>query len=310
MKHPFVLPASLWAKLFIYVIPVLVLACNGGERKAMETTNSGDIHISVDESFRPVIDSQISVFLSSHPNAHVHAHYKPEADCLRDLFHDSLTRMVITTRQMTSEEEKFFKDSLNFVPREGILAFDAVAVIVNNNAKDSIFTMDEIRDILSGTSKYKLRPVMDGTKATSTVRYAMDSILKGKPLGPNVTAAQSSEGVIDYVAKNDDAIGFIGVSWIGNPEDSNQISFLQKVRIASIQCVSCTRETYVKPYQGNIAEKRYPIVRSLYYVLKENFPGLGGGFVNFLQYERGQLIFRRAYLWPARMPFEVRQVEL
>jgi len=182
MKHPFVLPASLWAKLFIYVIPVLVLACNGGERKAMETTNSGDIHISVDESFRPVIDSQISVFLSSHPNAHVHAHYKPEADCLRDLFHDSLTRMVITTRQMTSEEEKFFKDSLNFVPREGILAFDAVAVIVNNNAKDSIFTMDEIRDILSGTSKYKLRPVMDGTKATSTVRYAMDSILKGKPL--------------------------------------------------------------------------------------------------------------------------------
>jgi phosphate transport system substrate-binding protein len=151
---------------------------------------------------------------------------------------------------------------------------------------------------------------MDGTNATSTVRYAIDSILKGKPLGNNVTAAQSSEGVIDYVAKNEDAIGFIGVNWIGNPEDSNQVSFLEKVRIASIECVSCGRETYVKPYQANIAERRYPMVRSLYYILRENFPGLGSGLVNFLQYERGQLIFRRAYLWPARMPFEVRQVEL
>ena len=151
---------------------------------------------------------------------------------------------------------------------------------------------------------------MDGLKATSTVRYAIDSILKGKPLGTNVTAAQSSEGVIDYVAKNDDAIGFIGVSWIGNPEDTGTVSFLQKVRIASIQCVSCGTETYVKPYQGNIAERRYPMVRSLYYILRENYSGLGSGLANFLMYERGQLIFRRAYLWPARMRFEVRQVQL
>ncbi len=310
MKHPFSSGGSLLAKLFLCAFPVLLAHCGNPNKIDQETTSSGTIHISVDESFRPVVDSQISVFLASHPNAQVNAHYKPEADCLRDLFRDSITRMVIVTRPMTLDEEKFLKDSLTFAPRQGLLAYDAVAVIVNNKTKDSIFTMDEIRDILGGTSKYPLRPVMDGTKATSTVRYAIDSVLKGKPLGKNVTAAESSEGVIDYVAKNEDAIGFIGVSWIGNPEDSNQVSFLQKVRIASIQCTSCSNETYVKPYQANIAEKRYPMVRSLYYILRENYAGLGSGFVNFLQYERGQLIFRRAYLWPARMPFEVRQVEL
>jgi phosphate transport system substrate-binding protein len=51
---------------------------------------------------------------------------------------------------------------------------------------------------------------------------------------------------------------------------------------------------------------RYPLVRGLSYILKENYEGLGSGFANFLIYERGQLIFRRAYLWPARMQFEVR----
>ena len=310
MKHPFISRTSLLAKLFVYFVPLFLAHCGSPNAGKRESTSSGEINISVDESFQPVIDSQISVFLSSFPNAKVNVHYKPEADCLRDLFRDSITRMVIVTRLMTPDEEKFFKDSLTYVPREEVIAYDAIAVIVNNKAKDSIFNMDDIRGILSGTSSYKLRPVMDGTKATSTVRYAIDSIMKGKPLGQNVTAAQTSQGVIDYVANNEDAIGFIGVSWIGNPEDPGQLSFLQKVRIASIQCATCTNETYVKPYQGNIAEKRYPMVRSLYYILRENYSGLGSGLANFLMYERGQLIFRRAYLWPARMRFEVRQVQL
>jgi phosphate transport system substrate-binding protein len=138
------------------------------------------------------------------------------------------------------------------------------------------------------------------------VRYALDSILKGEPFGKNVMAATSSTGVIDHVAANSDALGFVGVSWIGNREDPNQLSFLQKVKIASIECTTCEQKTYVKPYQANIAMRRYPMVRGLHYILKENYKGLGSGFVNFLIYERGQLIFRRAYLWPAKMSFEVR----
>ncbi len=43
-------------------------------------------------------------------------------------------------------------------------------------------------------------------------------------LTPKAVAARTSEGVIDYVAKNPDAIGFIGVSWIGNREDDNSKS--------------------------------------------------------------------------------------
>ena len=39
--------------------------------------------------------------------------------------------------------------------------------------------------MLSGKDP-KHQPVMDGVTATSTVRYAMDSILHGQPLGKNV----------------------------------------------------------------------------------------------------------------------------
>ena len=280
--------------------------CNNQEAvSAYDTPSRGTIHISVDESFKPVIDSQIKVFEASFPQAKIIAHYKPEADCLKDLLVDSI-RMVIVTRQLLPVEEQRLKDTLRFIPVQGKIAYDAVTLVVNNQGKDSIFDMKDVRSLLKGTSGYKLKPVMDGLTATSTVRYALDSILKGQEMSKDVTAATSSSAVIDYVANNKDAIGFVGVSWIGNPNDPDFLSFNKNVTIASIRCEICPEETYVKPYQGNIATRRYPLVRGLHYILKENYEGLGSGFANFLIYERGQLIFRRAYLWPARMQFEVR----
>ncbi|HEY0677522.1 MAG TPA: substrate-binding domain-containing protein [Chitinophagaceae bacterium] len=310
MKHLFFTTGSLLRRLSWLVIVVFFWSCGNEQGTGTrDTTTSGTIHISVDETFKPIIDSQIKVFEASYPNAKIIAHYKSEAECLRDLSVDS-TRMIIVTRKLTREEEAFYKDSVKFVPLQGLIAFDAIAVIVNNKSPDSIFSVSDLRAILSGTGQGKLKPVMDGLSATSTVRFAIDSIMQGQQLGKHVTAARSSQGVIDYVADNVNAIGFVGVSWIGNKEDVNQLSFLQKVNIASIQCGICTSETYVKPYQANIAMRRYPMVRGLHYIVKENWGGLGSGFANFLELERGQLIFRRAYLWPARMTFSVRDVEM
>lgn len=192
----------------------------------------------------------------------------------------------------------------------GRLATDAVAVITHNNCKDSLFSVAEIRSMLNGTTGYKYDLVMDGLKATSTVRFLIDSILKGQPMQGRVMAAQHSQGVIDYVANHPNALGFIGVSWIGNKEDSTQLSFQKKVKIAALQCAPCGEEVYVRPYQANIALKRYPLNRGIYYVVKENFSGLGRGFVNFLTHEKGQLIFRRGYLVPDRMALQIRKANV
>jgi len=276
---------------------------------ARDIPTEGTINISVDESFKPVIDSEVKVFESSFPNAHIIVHYKPEAACLRDLAEDS-TRMIIVTRGLTREEEKYYEDSMNFEPPYAELAYDAIAVIVNKDSKDTIFTMNDIRSLLNGSSKKDLIPVMDGTSATSTVRFVIDSVLRGQNLGKNVVAAKNSEDVINYVSSNQNAVGFIGVSWIGDHDDAQQLKFLQKVKVAAIQCISCLGETYVQPYQANIALGRYPMIRGLFYILKENYSGIGNNFVNFLQYERGQLIFRRAYLMPAHMNFDIRDAQI
>lgn len=299
-----------WILVIAAFAVILFSGCSGGKvRTDLDTSNSGTIHISVDESFKPVIDSQIQVFEALYPKAKIIADYKPEAECFKDLLKDS-TRMIIVTRGLTDEEEKFYKDSFSFYPAYDKVALDAIAVIVNNSDPDSLFSMEQIRGILGGTTGDKQLAVFDGLKETSTIRYAVDSILKGKPFDPKkVFAENNSLGVINYVADHKNVLGFVGVSWIGNKEDTSQLSFLKKVRIAAIGC-TCPEQTYVKPYQANIARRRYPMIRGLYYILKENYNGLGGGFANFLTYERGQLIFNRSYLWPAKMNFTIRSATL
>lgn len=295
-------------------IGILLMACmanscgNNNADQPLDTRESGTIHISVDESFKPVIDSQIQVYESSYPNTKIIAHYKPEADCLRDFAVDSI-RMVIATRGYTPSEQAFIEDSMKTVPSKRTMAYDAVAVIVNPASADSMFTMGEIKDLLTGRMTKDLIPVFDGVKATSTVRFILDSVLRGDSLSPKVVAAESSEGVIDYVSKTRNAVGFIGVSWIGNPEDSSQLSFLQKVNVAHIESTD-RPGGYVQPVQANIYYRRYPMVRDLIYVLKEKHRGLGHGFGNFLLGNRGQLIFKRAYLMPAYMTFTMRDANL
>lgn len=298
---------------FILVAMMLVSAVGCKSFKEQEdelpdNRRKGTIYISADESFKPIIDEHVKVYESNYPGTKINVDYKPEAECLKDMLIDSI-RLVITTRTYHQDEKNLIVDSLRKSPRSMVVARDAIAVIVHPDSPDTLFTMSEIREILTGRYKKKLIPVFDGVKATSTVRFVIDSVLRGDSLTPEAMAARSSEGVIDYVAKTPGVIGFIGVSWIGNPEDSSHLSFLKKVKVVSLESTDIP-DAYVKAYQANIYIKRYPMVRDLVYILKENHKGLGNGFANFMSGEIGQMIFRRAYLAPAQKNFGIRPIRL
>ncbi len=291
---------------------VLFAACdnrpsinNAGKDSAANNT----IRVSVDESFEPVITEQLKVFGSSYPNTNIITEYKSEADCLRDLQKDSV-RMVIISRELSRDETKFFNEKLGFQPEFAELAKDAVAVIINVKSADSIFTHNDLKQLLSGTGNSKLHVAIDGNTATSTVRYLRDSLLRGAAFGKNVTGAKNSEDLINYIAATPNAIGFIGISWVTNPQSKQQEEALKQVKMGLVECKNCDKDVYAKPTQQTITFNQYPLVRGLYYVLKENYPGIGSRFVNFLSTERGQLIFKRALLVPSKIQFNRRTTNI
>lgn len=289
-----VLLLMLWGMIFLY-------SCgNQSDTDTMKDTPSrGTIYVSVDESFRPVIEQQIKMYEASFPGTKIIASYKSEADCFRDLAKDS-TRMILVSRGLKPQEQEFFEEKLSYKPFFGVLAYDAVVLLQNQKRADSTFSMERLKQLLSGEEKTTV--VMDGKNATSTVRFLQDSILKGAAFGSNVASGKSSKEVLDLVSSNEQIMGFVGFGWIGDVYDKEQTDYLKKIRMTLLQCTVCDDTSlYAMPSQQSITYLYYPLARPLYYILKENAAGLGTGFMNFMSLERGQLIFRRANLAPAKM---------
>ncbi len=297
----------------LFFLMAIMLQCCTTRHQPIVTDSaaSGVINISVDESFKPVIEEQIKMYEGSFPATKIIAHYKPEADCIRDLIKDTGTRMIMVTRRLKPNEEKYLTDSLGYKPLWDKMATDAIVLLVNKNSQDTLFTKERLKDQLSGKLKNNQTVVFDGLNATSAVRFAIDSILMGEKFDTTVVkAVKNSKEVLEYVASNEHAVGMVGISWIGNPEIKEQVEMLNKIKMCYVRCEWCEGKPYIKPTQVGIMSRRYPLVRGLFYILKENFSGLGSGFVNFMRYERGQLIFSRAYLAPGKMGFVVREVKI
>jgi phosphate transport system substrate-binding protein len=296
-----------WSSLLIPAITGLlfVASCDDGVKRPTDNLSTGTIDISVDETYKPVIEAQIKVFDSSYPEAHINIHYKPEAECFKDYF-ENKARLILVTRQL-SAAEKELADQKQIAPSSLLLAKDAVAVIVNKAAADSM-DKDELRGILTGVYKKKFTVVFDNQNS-STVRYILDSLIPGKKLGTNVYAAKGNNEVVDYVAKNPDAIGFVGLNYVIDAADSNNTGeFTSRVNVVAIKNDSDGR--FYKPYQAYIGTHYYSLTRNLYYINRETWQGLGSGFANFLTQQQGQLIFYHQHLFPWQMHIVIREAEI
>lgn len=294
--------------VLVLMVSLFVFGC--GEEKKNEapkdTMISGEIAISVDETYRPIIEEQLEVFDSSYPDAHLIVSYKPESECIKDLMNKD-AKLILVTRGLT-KEEKEVAESNKMVTTSLDIAKDAVALIVNKNNKDTIFGINQIKGILTGTyDAHDYKVVFDNT-GSSTLRYMLDSLIPGEKLGDNVYAAKGNDSVINYVAQTEDAIGFISVSYVSDLNDPEGLAFIEDVNVAAVYNDSL--EKPYKPYQGYIAPDYYPLTRKLFYVHSQTYPGLAQGFAKFLREQRGQLIFKQARMFPTRVNIIFRQAEV
>jgi hypothetical protein len=221
---------------------------------------------------------------------------------------------------LTKEEMNSFH-SRKFFPREIKLATDGLALIVNRANPDSLLSVRDFRRILTGEvknwkevnpdSRLKGIQVVFDNKNSSTVRFAMDSICGGKPLAEgNVSALKTNQQVIDYVVKNPDAMGVIGVNWLGNRSDTTNLSFREEIRVMAVSAedVATPANSY-KPYQAYLFYGNYPLARSIYALLNDPRSGLPWGFASFMTSDKGQRIILKSGLVPATQPVRIVHVK-
>jgi phosphate transport system substrate-binding protein len=115
--------------------------------------------------------------------------------------------------------------------------------------------------------------------------------------------------VVEFISRNAEAIGIIGVSWVSDRTDSTTMTFLKKVKVMYVsRSEQPTIDNSYQPYQAYIAKRLYPLTRDIYVINIDPKNGLAGGFAAFLASDRGQRIILKAGILPATQP--VRIVEL
>lgn len=141
--------------------------------------------------------------------------------------------------------------------------------------------------------------------------FAVDSICKGAPLSDkDVKALRTNQQVIDYVARTPDAIGVIGVNWLGNRSDTTNLSFRDEIRVMSVSADDiATPQNSYKPYQAYLYYGNYSLARPIYVLLNDPRNALPWGFASFLTSDRGQRIILKSGLVPATQPVRIVDVK-
>lgn len=290
---------NLWL-LVAAVCITLATSCGSNHRKPAGWRTSDDVHIAVDETFRDIMEEEIETFGLLNPSSAMKPVYCSEDSAIRMLLKDSV-RCAITTRKLSKDELDVLKN-YKLDAKQAMIATDAFALIVSKDNPDTLITVPEIRDIVSGRitrweqlkhsgKKGELKLVFDNS-GSSTVRYMRDSLLAGQQVAGNLYAQGSNQAVIDAVKDNPEIIGVVGANWLKGKSDSVLTSFENlDVKVLKVARKDGKNEIGWRPYQYRILTGDYPLIRSVYVILTDpRVRSYTKSFFYFLKGQKGQTI--------------------
>ncbi|MDR6785818.1 phosphate transport system substrate-binding protein [Pedobacter africanus] len=264
-----------------------------------QTRTSGNVEILVDESFSNVLADQIEVFKADYTNAEFKIKEGNEQQIIPTFLNDSI-RVIVLSRMLTKDEDNSYRKR-SIVPKTSRFAIDGIALITNKENPDSNITVNEVVDILKGTSGSGKQLVFDNAYS-STLRYFKDLAGINTLPAKGVYTLKTNNDVIKYIAKNKGMIGVLGVNWLMANDDSMSVD-LAKVKPMGIKNLKGKKgdDAFYKPIQANLISGIYPFLRNVYFIDAQGRDGLGTGFANWLVSQRGQLIVLKSGLGPHKL---------
>jgi phosphate transport system substrate-binding protein len=292
-----------------FALSICVVLSGCGKNSASKPT-AGVLKIAADEALKPIVEAEISAFVALNGKAKIDVFYVSEGQAIDTLLKDSV-QLIFISRHLVDEEHAILKAKTR-KGRETMMAKGGIALIVHPDNPDTLFTIDNLKDILSGKvsnwnqlskrASLPLNVVFDQPNS-GMIKYLGDSLMPLPMLPPNCFAVDSNAAVVDYVTKHPEALGLIDVSWISDEDDATTNVFRHSIKVIAL--AKTELHDYSKPYQAYISMGRYPLERHLYMITTETHTGLATGFSRFVASDKGQRIILKSGLVPATMPVRI-----
>lgn len=300
-----------WILAFICILSAIVSSCS---EKTHETPTQGSLVMMTAEDIYPVIDLQVQTFTRIYEKAKITDLQTSTRDAVVQMLNDSV-KLIVIPRELNAEEKKIVqKNSLDISSIK--IAYDGVAVIVNERNGVKNITVQMLHDIVSGkVTSWSSVPGSHLSSATvvgiqnqnsGVYEFVHQRIIPGDSFTNQVNICASIPDVISTVSEHPNAIGFIPISWL--KDQPNTIAVLAVGDPAFKRDSTSTTMEYFTPEQAYIYQTYYPLSRPVYLYTHNSGGGVALGFASFAAGAEGQKIIVKNGLVPATMP--VRLVHL
>jgi phosphate transport system substrate-binding protein len=302
---------NMFRSILIFFSALLFLSCSSEKR---ETLTSGNLTMVTSEDLFPVIDIQVKDFQRMYEEVKIVNSAVSTREAMVLLLNDSV-KVVVAARQLNDEERavalknEFEIDSIR-------IAYDGIAVVVNEKNALTKLTTAELKSIVTGSaerwSSFKGSALSSaviiamGDPNSGVHEYVRSTIAAGETLSPNVLPCKNTAEVFEILKERPNAIGFVSSAWLA--------SMPSNVRALEIGDPRYRRDTtstvmeYFQPHQAYIYQRLYPLSRAVNIYAHNVGKGVGLGFMSFAASSDGQKIIVSNGLVPATMP--VRLVQL
>ncbi len=260
----------------------------------MEGPTIGKLTILADESIKDIVMQEEEIFEREYPYAHLDIRYTNEFDLFSTLLVDSID-VIICTRSLKDDELKYLQQR-NSLPKTYPFATSAIAFIRNKQSQDTTLTYEQLFTLFRNEDA-GVNFVIENVK--SGISGEILRLLNTEKLPAHFYALPSKKEVLEYVQAHDNAIGIIDYSDISDTDNSYTAQVLASIHLMGItRPADSTQFGFVKPFQYNLQDWKYPFTRELYVISNTGKSDLGVGFASFICGEIGQKIILKAGLLP------------
>jgi len=247
----------------------------------------------------PVSQEAAENYMKQHPSTRVTVTGGGSGVGIASLL-DGTTDIAMASRSIKFGEKMELKKSGKDL-REVVVAYDALAVVVNPDNPVSNLTREQIESIFRGKitnwnqvvdpvtgkrGRDKKIIVYSRETSSGTYEFFKTSVLKEKNYMAGVLSMPATGAIIQSVSQTEGAIGYVGMAYV-NP------------RVKALS-VSYDGKDFVYPNMTTGRQRRYPIIRELYYYYTADKEKVVRPFIDYLLSTSGQRIVMSTGYVPVR----------
>jgi phosphate transport system substrate-binding protein len=234
----------------------------------------------------PLTQKEAEVFMKKYPGSSIMVTGGGSGVGLAAL-QNGTTDIAQSSRKMKLDEKMKLQDA-GKIFTETIIAYDALAVIVNPSNKINQLTREQLESIYTGkVTNWKdvggddMPIVLYSRESSSgTFEFFKEHVLNKKNFATSAMLMPATGAIVQSVSQTKGAIGYIGLAYIETTIKPLKVSYDKGV-------------TYVVPNVDNAMNKTYPITRPLYYYYLNTTEKAIKPFVDFILSTEGQNIVRQ-----------------